>query len=54
MHCYKDEQAFEVEFVAESGETLALLIPIISHHTQVLSLFCAPYQPFTVHGEIGL
>lgn len=25
VHCYKDEQAFEVEFVAESGETLALL-----------------------------
>ena len=25
MHCYNDEQAFEVEFVAESGETLALL-----------------------------
>jgi translation initiation factor IF-3 len=25
VHCYNDEQAFEVEFVAESGETLALL-----------------------------
>jgi len=25
VHCYKDEQAFEVEFVTESGETLALL-----------------------------
>ena len=25
VHCYTDNQAFEVEFVAESGETLALL-----------------------------
>ena len=25
VHCYTDKQAFEVEFVAESGETLALL-----------------------------
>ncbi|MBE9138859.1 DUF4926 domain-containing protein [Nodosilinea sp. LEGE 07088] len=25
VHCYMDKQAFEVEFVAESGETLALL-----------------------------
>jgi hypothetical protein len=25
VHCYNDEQAFEVEFVAESRETLALL-----------------------------
>ncbi|MFH7244146.1 MAG: DUF4926 domain-containing protein [Spirulina sp.] len=25
VHCYADRQAFEVEFVAESGETLALL-----------------------------
>jgi hypothetical protein len=25
VHCYADKQAFEVEFVAESGETLALL-----------------------------
>lgn len=25
VHCYRDKQAFEVEFVAESGETLALL-----------------------------
>ena len=25
VHCYKDEQAFEVEFVSELGETLALL-----------------------------
>jgi hypothetical protein len=25
VHCYNDEQAFEIEFVAESGETLALL-----------------------------
>lgn len=25
VHCYADRQAFEVEFVADSGETLALL-----------------------------
>ncbi len=25
VYCYADRQAFEVEFVAESGETLALL-----------------------------
>ncbi len=25
VHCYTDGQAFEVEFVAESGETLALI-----------------------------
>jgi hypothetical protein len=25
VHCYDDEQAFEVEFVNESGETLVLL-----------------------------
>jgi hypothetical protein len=25
VHCYRDKHAFEVEFVAESGETLALL-----------------------------
>ena len=25
VHCYTDEQAFEVEFVTESGETLAIL-----------------------------
>lgn len=25
VHCYNDEQAFEVEFVVESGKTLALL-----------------------------
>ncbi|MBP0029831.1 DUF4926 domain-containing protein [Roseofilum sp. Guam] len=25
VHCYADEQAFEVEFLSESGETLALL-----------------------------
>lgn len=25
VHCYTDEQAFEVEFIDEAGETLALL-----------------------------
>jgi hypothetical protein len=25
VHCYEDAQAFEVEFVGESGETQALL-----------------------------
>jgi len=25
VHCYSNNQAFEVEFVSESGETLALL-----------------------------
>lgn len=25
VHCYKDGQAFEVEFVSEMGDTLALL-----------------------------
>ncbi|PSR12782.1 DUF4926 domain-containing protein [filamentous cyanobacterium CCP3] len=25
VHCYTDEQAFEVEFLADSGEALALL-----------------------------
>ena len=25
VHCYNDEQAFEVEFVGETGETRALL-----------------------------
>lgn len=25
VYCYNDEQAFEVEFVSESGENLALL-----------------------------
>ncbi|MDJ0598633.1 MAG: DUF4926 domain-containing protein [Crocosphaera sp.] len=25
VHCYDDQEAYEVEFVSESGETLALL-----------------------------
>ncbi|MBD2181284.1 DUF4926 domain-containing protein [Planktothrix sp. FACHB-1355] len=25
VHCYDDEQAFEIEFVSDTGETLALL-----------------------------
>lgn len=43
VHCYEDGQAFEVEFVSEMGETLALL---------TLQRVDIQLEPETIRGQV--